>query len=65
MLKQILTNPTFISIVSGQLRHLATAAGAALATYGFIDASEVASFSGAVVVIATMALSAASKKLAA
>lgn len=65
MLKQILSNPTFVAIVTGQLRHLATLGGTALATNGYIGGSEVEVFAGAAVTLASMLLSAVSKKLAA
>lgn len=65
MLKQILTNPTVLSIINGQLRHWATVAGTALATNGFIGGSDVQVFAGAAVTLASMVLSALSKKMAA
>jgi len=65
MIKQILTNPTFLSIVTGQLRHLATLGGTALATNGYIGGSQVEVFAGAAVTLVSMLLSAISKKLAA
>lgn len=65
MLKQIITNQTFLSILNGQLRHLATVAGTALAAQGYIGGSDVELFSGAAVTLASMVLSALSKKLAA
>jgi hypothetical protein len=65
MLKQIFTNPTFLSIINGQLRHLATVGGTALAANGWIGGDQVEVFAGAAVTLAAMVLSAVSKKLAA
>ena len=61
MLKKILTSPTFIAVVSGQLRHFATVAGTALATNGVIGGDQVQAVSGALVTIAAALLSALSK----
>ena len=65
MLKQIITSPTFIAIVTGQLRHFATIAGTALATNGIIGGDQVQAVSGAFVTIAAALLSAVSKARAA
>jgi len=62
MLKQILSNPTFVSIVNGQLRHLGSAAGAALAAKGLIEGGQVETIAGIVVTIGSMILSALAKR---
>ena len=63
MLKRLLSNPTLAGIINGQLRHLGTAAGAALATNGIIEGSEVSTVSGIVVAVGMMALSYLAKKV--
>lgn len=65
MLKQIITSPLIASIVGGQIRHIATAAGGALATNGLISGSDVETFGGAAAVLLGMVWSAVQKKLAA
>lgn len=65
MLKQIFTSPLLQSIVAGQIRHVATAAGGALATTGLINGSDVETFGGAAAVLLGMVWSAIQKKLAA
>ena len=65
MLKSILNNPTMRSILTGQLRHIATVGGTWLATNGYIDGAEVETLVGAVLVVMSLSLSAASKKMAA
>lgn len=62
MLKSFLANPTMASIVTGQLRHLGTAAGAVLASRGLIDGGQVELVAGVVVTIGSMVLSALAKR---
>lgn len=63
MLKQILTNPTIVSIINGQLRHIGGAAGAALAAKGLIEGGQVETIAGIVATIGAMLLSALAKKV--
>ena len=63
MLKRFLSNPAVVSIVSGQLRHIGTAAGAALATNGVIEGSDVSTVSGIIVTAGMMVLSYLAKKV--
>jgi hypothetical protein len=63
MLKQILTNPTIVSIISGQLRHIGGAAGAALAAKGLIEGGQVETVAGIIATIGAMILSALAKKV--
>lgn len=65
MLKSILTSPALMPILMGQVRHYVTIAGTSLVTNGLIGGSDVEAFSGAVMVLLSLALSAFSKKLAA
>lgn len=65
MLKSIFTSPVLQPILMGQLRHLVTAGGTALATSGWIEGSQVSTFVGAVIALTSLALSAISKKMAA
>jgi hypothetical protein len=62
MFKSIITNPTVISIVNGQLRHLGTLAGGFLASRGLIEGSDVQTVVGVVAAIGAMALSALAKR---
>lgn len=62
MLKQIIANPTFVSILNGQLRHIGTVAGTSLATQGYISGSQIEAVSGLVVTLGTMVLSALAKR---
>lgn len=62
MLKSILTNPTAISILNGQLRHIGTVAGTALASRGLIEGGDVATIAGIVVAVGSMILSALAKR---
>lgn len=63
MLKQILSNPTFVSIVNGQLRHLGGAAGAALAAKGLIEGAQVETIAGIVATVGAMVLSYLAKRV--
>lgn len=63
MLKQILSNPTLLKILTGQLRHLGGAAGAALAAKGLIEGGQVETVAGVVATIGAMILSALAKKV--
>lgn len=63
MLKDILTSPALLPIINGQLRHLGTIAGTALATYGVIEAGDVPAFAGAALTIVSMLLSALAKRI--
>lgn len=63
MLKRFLSNPAVVSILNGQLRHLGTAAGAALATDGFIEGSDVSAVSGIIVTAGMMVLSYLAKRV--
>lgn len=63
MLKQILSNPRVLKIVTGQLRHLGGAAGAALAAKGLIEGGQVETVAGIVATIGAMILSALAKKV--
>lgn len=64
MLKSVLTSLDMQRVLLGQIRHLVTASGAALATNGIIGTSDVETYTGAVMVLASLILSAISKKIA-
>lgn len=65
MLKSLLNSQTLMPIVMGQLRHLVAGAGASLATAGYLTGGQIETFTGAVMFLAGLVLSAVSKKLAA
>lgn len=65
MLKSLLSSPVLLPVITGQIRHFVSIAGAALATSGYIGGSDVEVLTGAVMVIVSLLLSALSKKLAA
>ena len=62
MLKKILTNPSVLSVLNGQLRHLGTFVGGALVTYGVIETADVQAVVGVVVTVGGMVLSALAKR---
>lgn len=63
MLKQILSNPTFVSIINGQLRHAGTFLGGILVARGLIETGQVETVAGFVVAIGGMVLSALAKRV--
>lgn len=63
MLRQALSNPTVISILKGQLRHLGTASGVWLAAQGYVGGGDVETIAGIVVAIGSMILSALAKRV--
>lgn len=65
MLKSIFSSPSLTPIIMGQLRHYVSAGGASLATYGYMAGSQVEVFTGAVMTLLGIVLSAISKKMAA
>lgn len=65
MLKSILSSPALQPIIMGQIRHYVGAAGASLATSGYIAGSDVQTAVGAVMALLAIVLSAVSKKIAA
>ena len=65
MLKSIFLSPALTPIIMGQLRHYVGLAGASLATAGYMAGSDVQAFSGAVMALLALVLSAISKKMAA
>lgn len=62
MLKQVLSNPSFVSVINGQLRHLGGAAGAALAAKGLIEGGQVETIAGIIATIGAMILSYLAKR---
>lgn len=62
MMSKILSNPTVISILNGQLRHWGTAGGVWLAHQGYIGGSQVETVAGIVVTLGSMFLSALAKR---
>lgn len=62
MLKQVLSNPTVVKILNGQLRHLGTFAGGILVARGLIETGQIETVVGIVVAIGGMVLSALAKK---
>jgi hypothetical protein len=65
MFKSILSSANLQSVLLGQLRHFVTIGGTLLATSGYIGGSDVEALTGAVMVIASLIMSALSKRLAA
>jgi hypothetical protein len=65
MLKSILSSPALQPIIMGQIRHVVGAAGASLATAGYIAGTDVQVGVGAVMTLISIIWSAISKKMAA
>lgn len=64
MWSSIFNSTALQPIIMGQLRHYVTVAGASLATSGYLAGSDVEKWSGAVMVLLSLVLSAISKKIA-
>ena len=65
MLKSILNSPALQPIIMGQIRHLVTMGGTALATSGYIGGSDAVVVTGAVMALIAVIWSAIAKKMAA
>lgn len=62
MFKSLLNSPALQPVIMGQMRHLVTVGGTALATGGYIEGSDISAFAGAVMVLLSLVMSAIAKK---
>lgn len=65
MLKSLLNSQALMPIIMGQVRHIVAGSGASLATAGYMTGGQIETFTGAVMFLVGLVLSAVSKKMAA